>query len=189
MEVTKNGEPKDTSFLAQWLCKEYRKAYSALGEGETGWSQWRLLLFVLLRNSRNHGESTTSTTLAGDSSIHSSSMPLRPSPSPVWLASALPHRPVAAWSNTADPLRHRDAGGAAALVPLRGHNLIIERPQTQSKLLPRIKMICSGDGPTNSLAGPHGKVLRESGGALDRGFLEVSKVLTLSNVKMKLCLR
>lgn len=48
--------------------------------------------------------------------------------------------------------RNSDAAGTAALVSLRGHNLVVERAQLKAKSAPGIEMVCGRDSPSDTLA-------------------------------------
>ena len=57
------------------------------------------------------------------------------------------------------------------LIPLRRHNLVVERAQLHSETGPHVEMVCGGDSPTRALGLAHGPVLIEGRGSLDGGLI------------------
>ena len=58
-----------------------------------------------------------------------------------------------------------------SLIPLRRHNLVVERAQLHSETGPGVEMVCGGDSPTRALELAHGPVLIEGRRSLDGGLI------------------
>lgn len=64
-----------------------------------------------------------------------------------------------------------DISRATALVPLRGHNLVVMRAQLQPSLAPRIKVVLDRDSPSDALLLTHAPVLVECSCSLNAGLV------------------